>query len=219
MNVGRFPLKTVTCHKAYLTKNSRDPRVFQNLLNIGSIQKIVPNALPHIWFTLHPVIYVKRCFPSLPKEQEWEVKWLVQGHRSINARHDLFAGQEAQLACDRVVEKHRFLPRIYSNGGWNKKATVVHWLPCALCWPSVRNVSRTFCCMGRSVTTGGLPKDSLLQNWLEIVDEVLCETRRPTKKKRWRNTQSWKVRRCPASLVEATATWGTVLLLMALLVA
>ena len=38
--------------------------------------------------------------------------------------------------------------------------------------------------MGRSVTTGGLPKDSLLQNWLEIVDEVLCETRRPTKKKR-----------------------------------
>ena len=87
----------MTCHKAYLSKNSRGPRVFQNLLNIGSIQKIVPRALPHIWFTLHPVIYVKQCFPSLPKEQGWEVKWLVQGHRSINAQHDLLAGQETQL--------------------------------------------------------------------------------------------------------------------------
>lgn len=33
-----FPEDQVTCHKAYLTKNS-DPRVFQNLLNVGSIQK------------------------------------------------------------------------------------------------------------------------------------------------------------------------------------
>lgn len=100
----------MTCHKAYLTKNSRDPRVFQNLLNVGSIQKSVPSALPLIWFTLHPMIYVKQCFPSLPKEQEWKVKWLVQGHRSINAQQDVFAGQEAQLPCDSVVEKHRFCP-------------------------------------------------------------------------------------------------------------
>lgn len=176
----------MTCHKAYLLKNSRGPRVFQNLLNIGSIQKIVPRALPHIWFTLHPMIYVKQCFPSLPKEQGWEVKWLVQGHRSINAQHHLFAGQEAQLPCDSVVEMHRFWPRIYSNGGRNKKATAVCWFPCALCRPSVRSVSRTFGWMGRSVTTGGLPKDSLLQNWLTVVAQVLCGTRRHTKKKRWR---------------------------------
>lgn len=175
----------MTCHKAYLTKNSRDPRVFQNLLNVGSIQKSVPSALPLIWFTLHPMIYVKQCFPSLPKEREWKVKWLVQGHRSINAQQDLFAGQEAQLPCDSVVEKHRFCPEFTQMvvGIRKQLGTLV---PCALCWPSVRNVSRTFCWMGRSVTTGGLPKDSLLQNWLEIVAQVPSGTRRHTKKKRWR---------------------------------
>lgn len=63
VKVGCFSLRTVTCHKDWLMNKSRD-HLFQNVLNISSIQKFVPGAVLYILFTLHPTPYVRQHFPQ-----------------------------------------------------------------------------------------------------------------------------------------------------------
>lgn len=73
--------------------------------------------------------------------------------------------------------------------------------------------------MGRSVTTGGLPKDSLTELARNSSSGPQLNKEAYKEEKMKKNTQSCKERRCLSLLVEATAVWGTVLLLMVLLVA